>query len=175
MGADFTALLQWNDRERSTLTVTHEWTTGSIEGPYPRGTVISDAYPWLAARLREVDPVLISNLDDFPREAALERERLERVGIHSVLWVPFMAADGSHGFVELGAVNHPGSWLEGLASQLGLLGSVFANAIERRRADLDLQEAYDQIQNLKNHLEAENVTCGRKSGPAYRDFANHLF
>ncbi len=158
LGVDVTALLQWNDPERSTLTVSYEWTTGSTEGPYPPGTVISDAYPWLAARLREMQPLLISSLDDLPRDAALERERLERVGIQSVVWAPFMAADGRHGFVELGAVNHLGSPLEDLVSQLGLLGNVFANAIERRRADLDLREAYEQIQNLKNRLEAENVT-----------------
>ncbi|MCP4902864.1 MAG: sigma-54 factor interaction domain-containing protein [bacterium] len=38
------------------------------------------------------------------------------------------------------------------------MGNIFAGAIERRRADLDLKKAYGEIEQFKDQLEAENVT-----------------
>ena len=64
--ADLSTVLLWNDRSKSTLTVTHEWGAKSIGGPHFRGAVLTDGYHWLAARLRDAKPLLISNLDDFP-------------------------------------------------------------------------------------------------------------
>ena len=49
-------------------------------------------------------------------------------------------------------------WQKGIKPQLGLLGNVFTSATERQRTDLELRQAYDDIQRLKNHLEAENIT-----------------
>ena len=157
--ADLSTLLQWNDPEKSTLTVSHEWDAGSIDGPYFRGAVVSDdAYPWLAARLRTAKSLLITNLDEFPPEAVIERATCERIGIQSIVWAPFVASDGLQGYIGLSTVNRSGSWLSGVVPRLGLVGSVFASAIERRRADLDLKKAYNEIRTLKDHLEAENVT-----------------
>ena len=156
--ADLSTLLQWNDPERSTMAVSHEWDADSIDGPYFRGVVLSDEYPWLAARLSEAKPLLISNLGDFPAEAAIERATCERIGIQSIVWAPFVAAHGLQGYVALSTVNRPGPWLEGVVPQLGLVGNVFASAIERQRADLELLQAYDEIQQLSDHLKAENVT-----------------
>jgi transcriptional regulator with GAF, ATPase, and Fis domain len=149
--------------------VSHEWDAEFIDGPHFRGTVLSGEYPWLAARLREATPLLISKLDDFPPEAANERATCERIGIQSIVWAPFVAAHGLQGYVALSTVNRPGSWLEGVVPRLGLVGNVFASAIERRRADLNLQEAYKQIQALKDHLEAENITLREEVKTSFKD------
>jgi len=167
--ADLSTLLLWNDSERSTLTVSHEWDAEFIDGPHFRGTVLSGEYPWLAARLREATPLLISKLDDFPPEAANERATCERIGIQSIVWAPFVAAHGLQGYVTLSTVNRPGSWLEGVVPRLGLVGNVFASAIEHRRADLELQQAYDEIRTLKDHLEAENVVLREEVKASFID------
>jgi len=167
--ADLSTLLLWTDRERSTLTVSHEWGADSIGGPHFRGSTLPGAYPWLAARLREATPLLIINLDDFPPEAADERATCERIGIQSIVWVPFVAEGGLQGYVALSTVNRPGPWLEGVVPRLGLVGNVFASAIERRRADLELQHAYDEIRTLKEHLEAENVTLREEIKTSFTD------
>jgi hypothetical protein len=156
--ADLSTLHLWNDPEKSTLTVSHEWSADFIDGPHFRGTTLSEEYPWLAAQLNEATPLFISNLDDFPPEAANERATCERAGIQSIVWAPFAAAHGLQGYVALSTVNRPGSWLEGVVPRLGLMGNVFASAIERRGADLELLRAYDEISTLKDHLENENVT-----------------
>jgi transcriptional regulator with GAF, ATPase, and Fis domain len=167
--ADLGTLLQWNDPEKSMLTVSHEWDAGSLEGPYFSGAVVSDVYPWITARLKTAKPLLISQLDDFPAEAVNERTTCEQIGIQSIVWAPFITERGVQGCIALGTVNRPGTWLEGVVPRLGLLGSVFANALQRRRADLELKQAYVEIQKLKDHLEAENVTLREEIKTTFED------
>jgi transcriptional regulator with GAF, ATPase, and Fis domain len=167
--ADLSTLLQWNDPQKSTLLVSHEWNAGSISGPYFRGVVLSDAYPWLAVRLRETKPLLISNLDDFPPKAAIERARCEQIGIQSIVWAPFVAAHGLQGYIALSTVNRQGPWLGSIVPRLGLLGNVFVSAIERRRSDLELLQAYDEIRKLKDHLESENITLREEIITSFKD------
>jgi len=156
--ADIGTLLQCKASEGLAMKVSHEWDAGSIDGPLFRGAILENDYPWLAARLGQSEPVLIDNPDDFPAEAVAERAACERFGIHSILWAPFAVAEGLQGYIGLGTINHPGSRLKGVVPQLSLMGNVFANAIEQQQTDLKLRQAYDDIKQLKNHLESENVT-----------------
>ena len=156
--ADISTLLQWKDSEGLTMKVSREWDAGSIDGTLFRGAIIESDFPWLATQLRLSEPVLIDNPDDFPAEAVAERAACERFGIHSILWAPFEVAEGRKGYIVLGTINRPGSWLKGAVPQLGLIGNVLAGAIEQQRTELKLRQAYADIQRLKNRLEAENVT-----------------
>jgi len=156
--ADIGTLLQCKDSEGLSMKVSHEWDAGPIAGPLFRGAILENDYPWLSAQLRQSEPVLIDNPDNFPAEAVAERAACERFGIHSILWTPFTVAGGLQGYIGLGTINRPGSWLKGTVPQLGLMGNVLASAIEQQHTDLKLRQAYDDIKRLKNHLEAENIT-----------------
>jgi formate hydrogenlyase transcriptional activator len=167
--ADLGALLPWSDPMKSTLKVSHEWDADSIEGPYFLGTAISEGHPWLTERLKDGEPLFISSSDDLPPEAEAERATRERVGIQSTIWAPFVAAHGLQGYVALCTFDRPGPWLENVTSQLGLVGHIFANAIERRRADLELEQAYLEIKTLKDHLTAENVTLREEIKTSHKE------
>jgi len=167
--ADLGTLLQWSDKAKTTLTVSHEWDADSIAGPYFRGVAVSDTYPWLATRLKEEEPLLISKPEDFPADAVRERAACKKIGIQSIVWAPFVTEQGIQGCIVLSTVHRPGSWLEGVVPRLGLLGSVFANALQRRRSDLELKQAYLEIQRLKQHLEAENVTLREEVKTTLKD------
>jgi len=158
--ADMSVLFQrQKNPKKFAMTVSHEWDDDNfVNGSHFLGAVLADEYPWLEVQLRESEPILIYNLDDFPPEANVDRATCERIGIQSMLWAPFMAAHGLQGYIALSTINRPGTWLKGILPQLGLLGNVLANAIERQRADLKLIQAHDEIQQLKDYLEAENIT-----------------
>lgn len=155
--ADLCTRLQWKNSDKSTMVVSHEWDADFINGPHFQGTIIADEYAWLAGQLKKSEPILIENLDDFPPEAEAERMACERIGIQSILWAPFVDIHGLQGYIVLGTVNRPGSWLKGALPQLGLLGNIITNALEQQRSDLELQQAYLDIEELKDHLEAENM------------------
>ncbi len=156
LGLGFAVVLRWNDPEQSTLTVLHEWAASSIDPAYAAGSVLSEPEGWLAKRLREAKPLLISHVEDLPPEADGERDRWARAGVRSVAWAPFMGVDGHRGVVGVGA-EHPGPSLEELGPVLSLFGSVCVDASERLHAHLELREAYEQIQTLKDRLESENI------------------
>jgi transcriptional regulator with GAF, ATPase, and Fis domain len=155
--ADLSTVLLWNDHSKSTLTVTHEWDAKSIGGPHFRGAVLTDGYHWLSARLREAEPLLISNLEEFPPEAAQERAAGERLGLVSIWWVPFTSEHGLEGYVALNTVNRQSEWPERLVQQFAIIGGVFANAIERQKSELELRKAHNEIRRLKERLKAENL------------------
>jgi len=156
--ADLCTLLQWKNSDKLTMVVSHEWDAEFVSGPHFCGTDLTDKYPWLAAQLRKSEPLLIDNPNDFPAEAEAERMACASIGIQSILWAPFADTHGLQGYIVLGTVNRSGTWLKGALPQLGLLGNVLKNAIAQQRTDLKLLQAYDEIQQLKNHLEAENLT-----------------
>jgi len=156
--ADMAGLLEWEDSDRSTLTVTHEWDGGDFDAPYFTDVEISAKFPWLAERLKEPAPFAISKPEDFPPEASAARKECERIGIQSVLWAPFPASRGLRGCLAICTVDRPGNFMVDLAPQIGLLGSILAKAIEHRKAHLELHRAHSEIQTLKDRLQAENIT-----------------
>ena len=167
--ADLCTLLQWQNREKLTMVVSHEWDADFTNGPHFSGTILADDFPWLAAQLRKSEPVLIENPDDFPPEAVAERAICERLGIESIMWAPFADDHGLQGYIVLGTVKRTGLWLKGALPQLGLLGNILTSAIEQQRTDLKLLQAYDEIQQLKDHLESENITLREEIKDSYNE------
>lgn len=49
-------------------------------------------------------------------------------------------------------------WPDELTQRLRVLWEIFANALERKRADEQIQHALAEIKQLKDRLEAENVS-----------------
>ena len=106
----------------------------------------------------------LEDLDEFPQY----REHTRRMGtVAAVFWAHRDL--GSH--VEGMAISSPNPkvWPDDIVERLGAIGEVLFNALYRRRADLELQKAYDEIQKLKDHLEAENVTLREEIKISFQD------
>ena len=106
----------------------------------------------------------LEDLDEFPQY----REHTRRMGaVAAVFWAHRDL--GSH--VEGMAISstNPKVWPDDIVDRLGAVGEVLFNALYRRRADLELQQAYDEIQKLKDHLEAENVTLREEIKISFQD------
>jgi transcriptional regulator with GAF, ATPase, and Fis domain len=120
--------------------------------------VVTDLAPWLARRLADGTPLAISRIGDFPPEARDVRAIAERENIGSVLWVPFQSREGMEGYVVLNTVGRERPWSQVDVEELRLLGQIFANVLERQRADVRLQQAYDEMRALQERLRDENVS-----------------
>ncbi len=129
------------DADTKQYRVTHEWVGPHVEQDSGfLGVAIDDQWPWLRSELIKHEPLTISRLDDFPAAAALERATCERIGIKSVVWVPFNVADTVRGYVALNTVREALSWTEYFIQRLQLVGEIFANALVRMRAQDALAE-----------------------------------
>jgi len=139
------------ETEQAALDV--EWRADSAAEPLFCGINLSDDYPWLASRLKKGDPFNIANPEGFPETAKAE---FERTGIQSMVWTPFEAAHGRHGYVGLSTINRIEQWSDDIVRQLTLAGTILANTIDRRCLDLVLKQTFDEMQDLKDKLAAEN-------------------
>ena len=106
----------------------------------------------------------LEDLDDFPQY----REHTRRMGaVAAAFWAHRDL--GSH--VEGMAISStkPKIWPDDIVERLGAVGEVLFNALYRQRADLKLQQAHDEIRNLKDHLEAENITLREEIKVSFKD------
>jgi formate hydrogenlyase transcriptional activator len=168
--ADMAGLFRWEGPDQSKLIVSHEWDGGAFDAPYFRDVDLSATYPWLAARLKDSSPLIISNLEDFPPEAAAARAESERIGVQSVLWAPFKSAHGQQGCIALCTVDRPGDWLSDLVPKLGLLGNILGRAFDHKKADLQLRRANAEIRTLKERLEVENLALKEEAWASGNSF-----
>lgn len=137
------------DPEKSKLTVTHQWNDDTLKSEPPfRGVEITERnFPWLAQELRRSRTIRISVLDDFPPEAAIERETCEKVGIKSVAWVPYSISPEELGFVAFNTTREETVWTDSIVRRLQLAGEIFGNALARKRAweGLEEQARFEQL------------------------------
>ncbi len=93
----------------------------------------------------------------MPVEASKEREYGQNVGVQSLLVIPLAVGGLLVGLIGFDSLRSQVTWPEELVQRLRLVAEIFANAITRKQAEAKLQEAFSEIRELKNRLEAENV------------------
>jgi len=167
--ADICVFLRSNNQDASIYEVNHEWSVDAVGGLSFSSASLADDFPWLTGHLKKKKRIHLANLDDLALEAPAEAKLFERAGIQSIVWEPFDAAHGSCGYVGLGTVNREPQWPDGTFAQLGLFGNIVADAVDRERADLALDQAFNEIQELKDRLAAENETLRQEVEVLYVD------
>jgi signal transduction histidine kinase len=114
-----------------TFLVTHAWSQpgyGSSLG------VREQDLPWLVAKLRRGEMFAFSRPDDIPAEAVNERLFAERTQIKAHVSLPLVLSNQPLGVLAIACVRRPRSWPPAVLQRLRLVGAVFGNALERRRA-----------------------------------------
>jgi transcriptional regulator with GAF, ATPase, and Fis domain len=167
--ADLCVFLRSNNQDSSSYEVNHEWVVDAVGGPVFSGVNLADDCPWLITQLKKKKRIHLANLDDFDPEAPAEVELFERTGIQSMVWEPFKAANGYCGYLMLGSADREPQWPDGSFAQLGLLGNIIADAIDHQHAHLALEQAFNEIQDLKNKLVVENETLRQEVEILYSD------
>ena len=123
--------------------------------------------PEMAAQFCREGSFVYSRLEDLD-ELPQYQEHTRRMGTAAAVFWAHRDL-GSH--VEGMAISstNPKVWPDDIVDRLGAVGEVLFNALYRRRADLELQQAYDEIRKLKDHLEAENVTLREEIKISFQD------
>ena len=81
---------------------------------------------------------------------------MQQIKVKSHLSVPFSAEGAIFGSLVLVAVKSHRAGPEVIIQRLQLIGRIFANALMRKRAELELQNAFSEIKRLNDRLEADN-------------------
>jgi len=113
----------------------------AVEGIEPLSRIMEpDQFPWATGQLRGGRIVRFSRLDELPEQAAIDRQSYQRSGTQSDLSLPLGAGDSLLGVLSFDSVRTEKTWPDELLPRLQLLSEVFAGALERRRAELALNE-----------------------------------
>jgi signal transduction histidine kinase/ABC-type uncharacterized transport system substrate-binding protein len=113
----------------------------AVEGVEPLSRIMEpDHFPWATERFRGGHIVRFSRLDELPEHAAIDRQSYQRSGTQSDLSLPLGAGHSLLGVLSFDSVRSERTWPDELLPRLQLLSEVFAAALERRRAELALNE-----------------------------------
>jgi PAS domain S-box-containing protein len=127
---------------------THEWCAEGIQSFQHRLQNISlDALPWLAERLFRLEEVHIHRVSEMHTEnAAAEQRLLDMQGCRSLVAVPIIWDRSAIGFVGMNFIAAEQTWSLDLIALLRIVGDVFANALERRKAERELLSAKERAE-----------------------------
>lgn len=112
----------------------HVWvrTTGKEVLPSPAEELRSPIVPWVCARLRAGETIVIATPDAMPPEADEERRLMQMLGTKSLLVAPLHRGDMVIGGLALSVYDAPQSWTEDTISFLRLATDLLSGVITRR-------------------------------------------
>jgi GAF domain-containing protein/ABC-type uncharacterized transport system substrate-binding protein len=139
--------------DQKTFVPTHSWTASGFESS-PQ-TALNQEFPWLLQKSLEEQPIAFSSPAELPQEAVVDRQSFDNYGVKSALTIPLKVAGTLIGIMSLGTIRAHRQWPGELIPGLRLVGEIFANALERKQAELELKEALQHIEQLKDRLQAD--------------------
>jgi signal transduction histidine kinase/ABC-type uncharacterized transport system substrate-binding protein len=110
--------------------------------------------PWLMGQIEAGQSVTISELRLMPEEAGEDRRYLESIGVESMLEITSSSNGGTRSAMVLASRQQGKEWSRALLARLGTLGNLFGNALNRRRAEVELK---DKKEWLEMALEASRT------------------
>ena len=144
LGIDLAVLWQWSATAPDVIAPTHAYP--ALEGLLPPEPLHEEQFPWIRREILAGRVVAFTSLEQFPAEAAVDREYCRHYGVKSHLSLPLSVGGeppvGLIGFNTLGAER---DWPDAVVKRLQLIAQVFTNALARRRTDEALRESEERL------------------------------
>jgi PAS domain S-box-containing protein len=141
MGLNLSALWQWAEGPPRYFKMTHLYRP--LGGPAVSERFDGEeVFPWCLKKLLAGEVIPVSSMDALPPEAGRDRESWLHFGIKSNLTFPLLI-EGRQliGGLSFNTVRKARAWPEELVTRLELVAQIFANALARKRADMELRES----------------------------------
>jgi PAS domain S-box-containing protein len=136
----------------ATMDNTHEWCAPGISSQIERLQQLpTAAFPWFMDRFHRHEVLCLPRVADLPPEAEAERQELRAQDIQSLLCVPIVLRHELLGFVGFDSVRAERIWSEDTIILLRLVGTIFANALDRARAENTLRKSEEHFRALIEH------------------------
>ncbi len=146
--------------DKETMDNSHEWCAEGIPPQIERmQDVPVDGLSWSNAILMRGEVLHIPRVADLPPEAEAEREEFQGQGTQSLIAVPMIYQGETIGLVGFDAVQAEKRWSEDSVKLLRMLGAIFVNALERKRADEELRESRRMLSTLISNLPGMAYRC----------------
>lgn len=139
------------------IRITHSWAVDGSE-PMQQLFLTENEVPWYFDAIKNKQKIVVMNsLDDLPPEAARDKEFMKKHGIRSSINLPLVAGGEYIGTVGFGSLSTERTFPQSLVQRIRLIGAIFSNALQRKKSEQALHQAYSEIKTLKDQLQIE---CG---------------
>jgi formate hydrogenlyase transcriptional activator len=129
----------------------------SLQDIAPPPQVIDEIIPVWVTMARDSEMFMIDDVDELPDTFWREKKYCkDQGGIKSMFFIPLRVGAEVHGIISVVAYRRKRKWIDVFIQRLRLLGEIFANALERKRIDQQIQKAFAEIEKLSDQLQAEN-------------------
>ncbi len=151
------------------MTNAHEWCAAGVEpqAPHLQNVPIAD-FAWSNARLLNGEILHIPHLSHLPPEAAAEKAEAAAQRTRSLIVVPMSYQGQVLGFLGFHAVRAEKSWDEEIIRLLTMVGDIFANALEHKRAQQAINQAYQLLEQRVEERTHELEALYRADEQLYR-------
>jgi signal transduction histidine kinase len=105
-------------------------------------------FPWMTARLQRGDVVNVSQLEELPDEAAVDRRSYLTHRVKPQVAVPLLVGGIVVGGLVFSTVGAERARSDELLQRLRLLGEVFANALSRKQGELEAQRLRKDLTHI---------------------------
>jgi PAS domain S-box-containing protein len=113
----------------------------------------TDFYPWSTQKVLDGETVAISKMTELPVEADRDRENYHLYGAKSTVVVPLTAGRRRvFGALSFAVTRSERDWSSTALQQFQLVAQIFANALARKRAELELVKSEKKIRLITNAL-----------------------
>lgn len=144
------------DPDSGEMICTHTYALPGIK--QPPAVLQRSMMPIWNAMVQRDEIFKVTDVDELPDRFAMEKKYCkEHGGIRSIMFIPASVGGVVAGFITFVSYRVKRDWHDDLIQRLRLLWEVYANALERKRADQKIQAALAEIEKLKDRLEAENI------------------
>lgn len=150
LGLDRSTLFQVVEEESGTLLLSHiHQPPGSLSPPEWMNA--EKFFPWSVRKVLGGETLAISKMSDLPPEAGRDRETFGRYGTRSTVIVPLSVGNRKvFGVLSFAVIREERDWPEAAVKQFEMIAQIFANALSRKRADLDLRESETRLSLATN-------------------------
>jgi PAS domain S-box-containing protein len=141
LGLDLSVLWKWSDEIPRILTMTHLYRP--LGGPPPPEPMFAHEYfPWSQEQVEAGRIITISSLEDYPADAARDKETNLHFGVKSNLTLPLsIGGNPPVGVLTFNTMQAERSWPEDLIARLKMVAQIFTNALVRKQNETALRES----------------------------------
>ncbi len=140
---DLAALWQWSVAAPDVITATHVYATKGLQAPLE---LREEQFPWYRRKMLDGRVVAIASLEEFPAEAAVDRENCRLIGVKSNLTLPLsMGGEPPVGALGFNTLVEERGWPDALVNRLQLVAQIFTHALSRKRYEVALEEGEERL------------------------------
>ncbi len=142
--------------ERNTLSFLYRWWAPDYPGEIDPNTEYPlDMLGWTMQLLRAQKNIYIPSLSNLPPEAKGDRRLLQSLNIKTLLTVPMIYRRNLIGGLGVASMTAERTFSEDIIALMRIVGEIFANTIERQRAEIQIQKT-----NLEKYMQARQIAGG---------------